>query len=104
MHRKTRFVAPENTITVKGLTCDEVLLVKAFAERCTSPLGISVHMDFADKNLVRSMLYCNYASMPSTENARDGLVQFLLQTFTVLSEFHQVVQRLSACTFLHECC
>ena len=88
-----RHIPPENTIAVKGLTAEQVQPVKEFAAEFTSPLGIFVHVDRADKNMVRWMLYCNYKSMHDAKNAKNGLCQFLLQTLSDVSEFHQVMVR-----------
>jgi len=35
-------------------------------------------------------LYCNFRTPLQAANALDGVVQFMLQTFPKISEFHQV--------------
>jgi hypothetical protein len=87
----TRYVPPEQTIVVKGLQRHEVLAVKGFVARYTNALGVAVHADCADKETVRSLLYCNFRTPQEAENAMDGVVQFMLQTFPKISEHHQVL-------------
>ena len=86
----TRYVPPEQTIVVKGLQRHEVLPVKGFVTRYTNALGVAVHADCADKETVRSLLYCNFRTPREAGNALDGVVQFMLQTFPKISEHHQV--------------
>jgi len=86
----TRYVPPEQTIVVKGLQRHEVLAVKGFVARFTNALGVAVHADCADKETVRSLLYCNFRTPLEAGNALDGVVQFMLQTFPKISEHHQV--------------
>ena len=90
MPQHARRVPPQHTITVRGLTREQVQQVKAFAAQFTRPLGIAVHVDRADKDKELLLLYCNFESLQDAENARDGLSQFLLQTLPVISEFHHV--------------
>jgi len=88
----TRYVPPEQTIVVKGLDVErhEVLAVQSFVARFTNALCVAVHADCADKETQRSLLYCNFRTPLQAANALDGVVQFMLQTFPKISEFHQV--------------
>lgn len=90
MPRHATHTPPQHTITVKGLTDEQVHMVKAFVQEFTRPVGMAVDIDRADKDVVRRLLYCNYASLHDAENAEDGLSQLLLQKLPVISEFHQV--------------
>ena len=86
----TRYVPPEQTIVVKGLQRHEVLAVTEFVQTFTKALGVAVHADRADKETVRTLLYCNFRTPLEARNALDGVVQFMLQTFPKISEHHQV--------------
>lgn len=92
MSRDTRFVPPEQTITVKGLLPEEVPVVLDFVARYTDALGVSVHPDrsYPDKDAKRSLVYCNFSSPKEAANALEGLTQCVLQNFAKISEYHQV--------------
>lgn len=93
MPPRTQRVPSEQTIAVKGLNHDEVPKVQDFVAKYTKAVGVALQPDYADKD-TRFLLYCNYNTPLEATNAEAGLVQFILQTFPKISEFHQVLSAL----------